>query len=79
MNEEKTIVEQLKEELCLDLKNSALIMEDEEIIAADNFSEGYKAFLTQCKTEREATAFAVKAAQDRGFVPFDSKKKYKAG
>lgn len=79
MKEEKTLAEKLKEELCMDLKNAALIMEDEEIIAADSFCDSYKAFLTQCKTEREATAFAVKAAEEKGFVPFDGNKKYKAG
>lgn len=79
MKEEKTLAEKLKEELCMDLKNAALIMEDEEIIAADSFCDSYKAFLTQCKTEREATAFAVKAAEEKGFVPFEDNKKYKAG
>ena len=79
MSEEKTNVEKLQEELCLNLKNAALIMDDEEIKKADEFCQGYKHFLSNCKTERQAAAFAAEAAANAGFEPFDPKASYKAG
>lgn len=43
------------------------------------YSKGYREFIDSAKTEREATAYAVKYATDRGFRPFEKGKKYKAG
>ncbi len=47
--------------------------------AAAAFAEGYKDFLTRCKTEREAAAYTEKALQDAGYQPFDDRKQYAAG
>ena len=69
----------LKEKLFLKKKNAALIMSDAELKKCDKFCEGYKKFLDEGKTEREAAAFIEKAAASKGFVPFDKKKTYKAG
>jgi aspartyl aminopeptidase len=45
------------------------------------FSEGYKEFLDNCKTEREAVNFMVAILKEKGFKPIDSVKsaKLKAG
>ncbi len=51
----------------------------EEIKAADDFCEGYKAFLNASPVEREAVAYTVAAAEKAGFVPFDAETAYKAG
>ncbi|MEI6580424.1 MAG: aminopeptidase [Eubacteriales bacterium] len=79
MCEEKSAVDLLKEKLCMNPKNAAQILQDDEIEKADKFCEGYKKFLTQCKTEREATTFAEATVKKAGFVPFKSSASYKAG
>lgn len=43
------------------------------------FAEGYKAFLDECKIEREAVRYAIRAAEKNGYKPFQYGKKYKAG
>ncbi len=79
MSEEKSAADLLKEKLCMNPKHAAQILQDDEIEKADKFCEGYKKFLTQCKTEREAASFAEAAAKKAGFVPFKKSAKYKAG
>jgi len=79
MSEEKSAADLLKEKLCMNPKHAAQILQDDEIEKADKFCEGYKKFLTQCKTEREAASFAEAAAKKAGFVPFKKGAKYKAG
>lgn len=79
MSNEKSQVEILKEKLFYDRKNAAKTCSAEEVAAADAFCEGYKAFLNNAKTEREATAYTVQKAESLGFVPFDRDKKYAAG
>ena len=76
---EKTAGELLAEKLCEKPKNAALIMSDEEIARADEFCEGYKRFMNAAKTEREATAEAVRLAKEAGFKEYVPGKKYKAG
>lgn len=70
---------ELKKQLFMDKKNSGLIMTDAEMKSADKFNEGYKKFLDNAKTEREAVNAAVQIAEKAGFVKFDNGKKYKAG
>ena len=53
-----------------ELKNGWNTDIDKEIVF--KFSEGYKDFLTQCKTERESVDEAVRLAQECGFVPLES-------
>ncbi len=50
-----------------------------EIPRADEYAEGYKAFLNAAKTEREAVAFAVETAEKAGFRPFVPGMTLKAG
>ncbi len=66
---EKT--KQLKEMLFNDKKNGIDFMSDEEIKECDAFCDGYKEFLSTCKTEREVAAWVEDIAQANGFQRFD--------
>ena len=78
MNSQKD-AKQLKEELFTKKKNACLILSDEDIKAADEFCVGYKCFLDDAKTEREAVKEAVRLAKENGFLEFDFSKKLKPG
>lgn len=77
--EEKSEGKKLKEKLLAKKKNSGLTMTEAEIKKADKFCEGYKKFVTNAKTEREAAAEAVKEAEKNGFEEYVHGKKYKPG
>lgn len=77
--EPKTEAEKLKESLFMEKKNGASRLTGAQIKAADEFCEGYKAFLDNAKTEREATSYAVKMAKKAGFSKFEAGKIYKPG
>ncbi len=68
----------LEKELCWSYPNIAKEA-PEQISAAAEFAEGYKHFLTVCKTERECVAYAEQALKDAGYAPFDPAVKYSAG
>ncbi len=53
-----------------ELKNGWTNDVDKEIVF--KFSEGYKDFLTQCKTERESVSETVRLAEKCGFKPLSS-------
>ncbi|MBE7033498.1 MAG: aminopeptidase [Ruminococcaceae bacterium] len=53
-----------------ELKNGWTKDIDKEIVF--KFSEGYKDFLTQCKTERECVAETIRLAEECGFKPLES-------
>ena len=72
-------IKALKNKLFLERKNGRLIVGDEVLEKADNYCEGYKAFLDAAKTEREAVKEAVKMAEAKGFVAFEIGKKYEKG
>ncbi len=76
---EKTQAELLKEELFYSPDHASYLCEDDEIMQADNFCEGYKKFLDASKTEREAVAFVLDLAKKEGYVEFDPAATYKAG
>lgn len=75
----KSKAEELKEKLFYTKKHATLVMSDKEQQKADKYCEGYKKYLDAAKTEREASAVAVRMAEKAGFIPFDNKAKYKAG
>jgi len=52
-----------------ELKNGWTKDIDKEIVF--KFSEGYKDFLTQCKTERESVSEVVRLAEECGFKPLE--------
>ena len=77
--QEKTDFEQLKKDLLIQPKHASFVMSAEENGQSEKFCDGYKAFLDEGKTEREAVRAAVKIAESNGYVPFERSKKYKAG
>ena len=60
-----------------ELKNGWSTDIDKDLVF--KFSEGYKDFLTKCKTERESVDEAIRFAEDCGFKPLDSYKTLKEG
>lgn len=44
-----------------------------------DYAEGYKKFLGECKTEREACAYIVEEAEEKGYKQFDFSEKVKKG
>lgn len=79
MCDEKKESELLKEQLFMKKPHSYTVMDDGEVKKADEFCEGYKAFLNSSKTERKCVSFFVSEAEKRGFEPFDRTKKYSSG
>ena len=79
MAEKKSKAKELKDKLFYTQKHSSRIMSDKEQSEADRYCEGYKKFLNEGKTEREAAARAIIDAEQAGFEQFDQSKKYKAG
>ena len=62
---------ELKKLLFNDKQNGVDFMSEDELKICDDFCEGYKAFLGECKTEREVAAWAEQTAKAAGFVKFD--------
>jgi aspartyl aminopeptidase len=75
----KSAAKLLQEKITAAPKHAGLKLTDEEIKAAYDYCDNYKAFLDLSKTERETSDYAVEAAKKNGFKPFDKSKKYKAG
>ncbi len=72
-------IKKLKEDLFYKRKNGRQISDENTLITADDYCEGYKEFLDLAKTEREAVKVAISKAQDKGFKPFEYGKKYNTG
>ena len=66
----------LKKQLLMTRKNLAVGLSEGDVSKADGYCDGYKAFLDQAKTEREAVNYAENAARQAGFVPFAYGKQY---
>ncbi|MBO5868109.1 MAG: aminopeptidase, partial [Oscillospiraceae bacterium] len=62
-------IEQLKEELFLAPKNGFKTLTPEQREEMEAYCKRYSAFMDACKTEREATTWAVNAAEKEGFKP----------
>lgn len=69
----------IKKELFYEPKHAMEIVDDVTVKVADDFCEGYKAYLNEAKTERETVNFFVKKAESKGYTEFDRTKKYSAG
>lgn len=76
---EKSKSEELKESLFYKRKNGRLVSGEETLKKADEYCEGYKIFLDNAKTEREAVKTAVAMAEEKGFTEFVYGRKYNAG
>ncbi|MBR6836487.1 MAG: hypothetical protein IKM72_10870, partial [Oscillospiraceae bacterium] len=70
MSKEKSPEKELKEKLFYKKKNIYQLIDDEEVKKITAFSENYKKFLDEAKTEREAVKFALSAAMERGFTEY---------
>ena len=77
--EDNKKIEEMKKALFYNQTNAAAVCSDSEIKKCDKFAEGYKDFLDNSKTEREAVSSVFEIAKKEGFVPFDMNKKYKPG
>ena len=60
-------MEELRKKLLADPKNGYATLTAEQRIEMENYCKGYAAFMDACKTEREATAWAVREAEKNGF------------
>ncbi len=69
----------LQEKLFMKQKNAYLRMDENEVHKVNSFSEDYKKYLNEAKTEREACLLAIKIAEENGFIPFDKNASYKPG
>ena len=62
-------VEELRESLLCSPRNGLLELTSEQRQEMENYCKRYAAFMDACKTEREATAWATREAEARGFRP----------
>lgn len=72
-------IKALKDELFLNSSNGLKAADDALIEKVNAYCEGYKTFLDNAKTEREAAEIAITLAEQKGFTPFCYGKKYNAG
>ncbi len=72
-------VEEMKKELFYKPEHASKVVNDDIVSQADAFAEGYKVFLNNAKTEREATAIILEKAVNEGYTEFDPVKKYAPG
>ena len=70
---------EMKKELFYEPKHAMETVDETVVKAADDFCEGYKAYLDFAKIERESVEFFVAEAEKRGYTEFDNTKKYSAG
>ena len=61
--------EELREQLLAAPKNGYARITAEQRAEMESYCAGYRTFIDACKTEREATAWAVSEAEKRGFKP----------
>ena len=62
--------EEIRESLLMKPKNGLRQLTAQQREEMETYCKGYMAFIDACKTEREATAWAVREAEKRGYRPF---------
>ena len=62
--------EELRESLLMAPKNGFIQITAEQRAEMESYAKRYMAFMDECKTEREATAWAVREAEKLGYKPF---------
>ena len=62
--------DELRESLLMAPKNGYARISPEQRKEMNAYCRRYMAFMDECKTEREATAWAVREAEKRGYKPF---------
>lgn len=75
----KTEAKELAKKLLINRKNGGLALSEAEVAKAESFCEGYKKYLDDAKTEREAVDASIVLAKKQGFVEYEYGKKYKSG
>ena len=63
--------DELRDALLLSPKNGYTRLSEEDRQEMERYCLSYRAFLDECKTEREATAWVVRKAQSLGYRPFN--------
>ena len=71
--------EELRQTLLAAPKNGYATLTDAQRIEMNEYCARYAAYMDSCKTEREATSWAVAEAEKRGFVPYQSGMSVKPG
>ena len=66
-------------ELAYKRTNVYEVADEKTMKAIFDYAEGYKTFIDEGKTEREACAYVVEAAKKQGYKPFEFGQKLKAG
>ncbi|MGM9549064.1 MAG: aminopeptidase, partial [Faecousia sp.] len=62
--------EELRSSLLASPKNGYTCLTATQRSEMESYAKRYMAFMNECKTEREATAWAVREAENRGYKPF---------
>ena len=62
--------DELRESLLMAPKNGYARLDDAQRGEMEDYCKRYMAFMNACKTEREATAWAIREAEKRGYKPF---------
>ena len=62
--------DELRESLLMSPKNGYTRITPEQREEMERYCRRYMAFMDACKTEREATAWAIREAESRGYKPF---------
>jgi len=75
----KTNYQDLEKKLTAQRKNAWEVWDEKTKQSAFKFAEGYKKFLNQAKTEREAVAASIESAKRAGFKDMTAVKSLKAG
>ena len=68
---EDNVGKRLMDKLSFETKSAWDRLSKEQLKRVFAFADGYKMFLTQAKTEREANNYILTEAEKRGFVPAD--------
>ena len=71
--------DELRENLLMAPKNGYARITPEEREEMNAYCRRYMAFMDACKTEREATAWAIREAENRGYKPFTPGMEVKPG
>ena len=75
----ESVSENLKKQLFRKVENGRLAASEQILEESEQYCEGYKTFLDNAKTEREAVKTAISTAENAGFTEFERGKKYSAG
>ena len=71
--------EELRQSLLMEPKNGYARINDAQRAEMEGYCKDYMAFMDACKTEREATAWAVAEAEKQGFKPLTADAEVKPG